>query len=129
MHFARSSCGEACYGQGRAYRRPSSGIVSKHSDKILQRLYGGDVMKVPAIDYLGSAPTRAAEVNGVTREFSGETTTYTVGSAPPSQKEWLEVLAGSTLSWLRALITSPTIVQGTSYVANPIQRLLIPRVG
>jgi fatty acid synthase subunit alpha, fungi type len=40
---------------------------------------------------------------------------------------WLEILAGSELSWLRALLTSTTIVQGHSYINNPIQRLLAPR--
>lgn len=45
----------------------------------------------------------------------------------PDVSSWLELLAGSGLTWLRALLTSSTIVQGTSYIDNPIQRLLAPR--
>ncbi|KAF7310888.1 Fatty acid synthase [Mycena chlorophos] len=42
---------------------------------------------------------------------------------------WLETLAGPELGWLRALTTSTTVVQGTSYIDNPIKRLLAPRTG
>jgi fatty acid synthase subunit alpha, fungi type len=41
----------------------------------------------------------------------------------------LEKLAGPDLTWLRALLTSVTIVQGTSYINNPIRRLLTPHRG
>jgi fatty acid synthase subunit beta len=48
-----------------------------------------------------------------------------VGAKPDAVPQ-LETLAGSQLTWSRALLTSPTIVQGTS---NPIRRLLAPRRG
>jgi fatty acid synthase subunit beta len=40
-------------------------------------------------------------------------------------------LAGSELNWLFALISSPTVVQGTSYVDNAllVRRILVPRAG
>ena len=41
----------------------------------------------------------------------------------------MDNLAGPHLSWLRALLTSSTIVRGSSYVDNPIRRLLAPRNG
>ena len=47
----------------------------------------------------------------------------------PDTNTWLENLAGPHLSWLRALLTSSTIVRGSSYVDNPIHRLLAPRTG
>ncbi|KAJ7745730.1 fatty acid synthase [Mycena metata] len=45
----------------------------------------------------------------------------------PNKAVWLETLAGPELSWLRALAGSKTIVQGTSYIDNPMRRLLIAR--
>lgn len=47
----------------------------------------------------------------------------------PDTSAWLETLSGAELSWLRALLTSKIIVQGTSYIENPLRRILAPRVG
>jgi fatty acid synthase subunit alpha, fungi type len=33
------------------------------------------------------------------------------------------------INWLRALLISPTIIQGSSYVDNPMRRLLAPHAG
>lgn len=105
------------------------GIVSNLADKVLERYYGGDVSKIPTIDYLGNEPSLSMPLKGAACEVRGETTTCTIGSNVPSSQEWLEALAGNKLSWLRAILTTPSIVQGTSYIANPIQRLFAPRAG
>jgi len=44
-------------------------------------------------------------------------------------ESWFRALAGSELNWLFALISSPTVVQGTSYVDNALRRILVPRAG
>lgn len=54
---------------------------------------------------------------------------HVLGAAVPDTSSWLETLAGPKLTWSRALLASPIIVQGTSYVDNPIRRLLSPRRG
>ena len=54
--------------------------------------------------------------------------TFHVPTPIPDASLWLENLAGPHLSWLRALPTS-TIARGSSYVDNPIRRLLAPRTG
>jgi fatty acid synthase subunit beta len=41
----------------------------------------------------------------------------------------LELLGGNKLNWLRALLTSNIVVQGTSYIDNPLRRILAPRAG
>ena len=96
---------------------------------MLERYYGGDASKIQTIDYLGSAPSRSVQLKNVAYEVNGDTVTYSIGSETPSSDEWLEALAGNKLSWLRATLTVPTVVQGTSYIANPIQRLFAPRAG
>ena len=35
--------------------------------------------------------------------------------------------SGSEFNWLFALISSPTVVQDTSYVDNALRRILVPR--
>ena len=101
----------------------NSTLISKLTD----RLYGGDKSKIPAIEYLSPSPRVAA--TAIASSVSGNTTTFTVGSTVPSSSEWLEAIAGPELSWLRAFLTSTTIVQGTAYLDNPIRRLFTPRSG
>jgi fatty acid synthase subunit alpha len=98
--------------------------------RLLERKYGGDVSTVPVIDYLAVEPKAVPEtLSGVVRTQNGSTVTFEFGSALPQTSAWLETLAGQKLGWLRALVTSTTIVQGTSYIDNPLRRILAPRVG
>ncbi|KAI5122922.1 hypothetical protein M0805_007600 [Coniferiporia weirii] len=104
-------------------------ITSQLSAKVLERYYNGDASRVPTIDYLGTAPSQLVIPAGVTSESDTTSTTYTIGTNVPQAEAWLEALAGSRLSWLRALLTTPSVVQGTSYVSNPLRRLFAPRAG
>ncbi|KAJ2887355.1 fatty acid synthase alpha subunit Lsd1, partial [Coemansia aciculifera] len=47
----------------------------------------------------------------------------------PELSEWLSILAGPTNSWLRALLTMPVIVKGSSYIDNYVRRVFCPRPG
>ncbi|KAF5337910.1 hypothetical protein D9758_013124 [Tetrapyrgos nigripes] len=96
-------------------------------NRLLDRKYGGDASKVPVIDYLADRPAHPAFPSLISRQTNDKEIVYKFGRQLPEASEWLDVLAGSELNWLHALISSPTIVQGTSYVNNPIHRLLIPR--
>ena len=93
------------------------------------KFYGGDAGKICTIDYLGAKPKALPQLTGIEKVEARNKTTYTLGESLPEPSAWLETLAGPNLSWLRALLTSVTIVQGTSYVSNPIHRLLAPRRG
>lgn len=105
-------------------------ITADLSKKLLERLYSGDESRVPQVDYLGAIPSVKSDLPCcVSAQVSGETTTFSIGSGVPDANEWLETLSGTRLSWLRALLTSPFIVQGSSYVDNPLRRLFAPRVG
>jgi fatty acid synthase subunit beta len=55
--------------------------------------------------------------------------TFKFGSKLPDTENWFRTLGGSELNWLFGLISSPTIVQGTSYVDNALRRILVPRAG
>jgi fatty acid synthase subunit beta len=43
----------------------------------------------------------------------------------PTADHWLQVLAGSE----HAIVRSEFVVQGTSYIVNPLRRVLVPCVG
>lgn len=96
-------------------------------EKILDRYYDGDVSRVPTIDYLAPPPTPRS--NLIKSLKAKGNLTFHVPTLVPDTGIWLENLAGPHLSWLRALLTSSTIVRGLSYVDNPIRRLLAPRAG
>lgn len=96
-------------------------------EKLLQTQYGGDTSKVPIVDYLGAHPASSSLPKYVTRNFKGDEIVYSIGSIIPDTAVWLETLAGPKLNWLRALLTSITVVQGSGYVDNPMCRLFAPR--
>ena len=54
---------------------------------------------------------------GVTKAETGDRVEYQLSSPLPETLAWLETLTGPT-------VALSTIVQGTSYIDNPIQRIL-----
>ncbi|KAF4614083.1 hypothetical protein D9613_007929 [Agrocybe pediades] len=98
--------------------------------RLLERKYAGDVSAVPTVDYLAVSPKSVPKVvDGVTRTDESSSSTFKIGSKVPETSAWLEALSGSELGWFRALLTSKIIMQGQSYVENPLRRILAPRVG
>lgn len=106
-------------------------ITSLLAQKLLERLYNGDASKVPVVDYLGPRPVALPQnitaTLGVQRTLSEKSITYNVGKSLPDTSLWLETLAGPRLDWIRALLISPVVVQGTAYIDNPVRRLFAPR--
>ena len=98
--------------------------------RLLERKYGGDKSAVPTIDYLAVQSKAVPKtLPGVTRTEVGNLVTFRFGSELPETESWYQSLAGSELNWLFGLISSPTVVQGTSYVDNALRRILVPRAG
>jgi hypothetical protein len=104
-------------------------INSSLINKLLECVYGGDTSEIPTIDYLSPQLETLPQLTGIGRIVGRDSVTYTLGDNLPDVSSWLETLAGPNLNWLGALLTSVTIVQGTSYINNPIRRLLVPRQG
>ncbi|KAF8271214.1 fatty acid synthase [Lactarius quietus] len=104
-------------------------VVSGLVANVLERYYDGDESKIPVIDYLGMAPTSTSPLSGVDVIRSDDEVNFTVSSAVPLTEDWLRFLAGSELNWWHASLTSEFVVQGTSYITNPLRRVLAPRHG
>ncbi|KAN0066591.1 fatty acid synthase alpha subunit Lsd1 [Thecaphora frezii] len=112
------------------------GIEASLIERVLSRYYGGDVDKVPVVEYLdrvAAAQPRSGSVDGaVPHEASVDgnvVKTYSADQALPKTTAvaWLRSLAGPCTSWLRALLCSPTVVRGQSIIDNPMLQLLAPR--
>ncbi|SPO24499.1 related to fatty acid synthase, beta and alpha chains [Ustilago trichophora] len=100
--------------------------------KVLAKYYDNDESKVPVADYVSSDPLAIEEADfyarsGIEASVEGNTKTLKIGSQVPETNEWLEVLATSRTSWLRALLRNVSVVQGKNYADNPMLRMLAPR--
>lgn len=103
------------------------GVTSSLVEKLLERYYDGDASKIPVVDYL--APEIAAPSHLIESTKEKNDLVFNVSEPVPEPSVWVENLAGPHLNWLRAILTSPTIVRGSSYVDNPLKRILTPRAG
>lgn len=104
-------------------------VVSGLVAKVLERYYGGDESKIPVIDYLGAKPASISPLSGVDVTRGDDEVKLCVSAAVPPTEDWLRFLAGSELNWWHASVTSAFVVQGTSYITNPLRRVLAPRPG
>ncbi len=100
--------------------------------KVLAKYYDNDESKVPFADYVSSDPLAIDETDfyarsGVDVSVEGSVKTLKLGNQVPDTKEWLEILATSRTSWLRALLRNVSVVQGKNYADNPMLRMLAPR--
>ena len=96
--------------------------------KILAKFYNNDESAVPSIDYIGAQPG-SPKKGLVSETVEGDVRTLQIGKNVPSIDDWLEVVAGPNVSWLRAALTSVNIVQGQGYLSNPFRRIFAPRAG
>jgi fatty acid synthase subunit alpha, fungi type len=104
-------------------------VVSGLTAKVLERYYGGDKSKVPAIDYLGVKPAPVPSPPGAHVLRTGGEAKLTPPISLPSAEHRLRALAVSELNWWHSIVRSEFVVQGTSYIANPLRRVLVPRAG
>jgi len=104
-------------------------VVSGLAARVLERYYDGDESKIPVVDYLGVKPAPISPLPDVNVLQSRTEAELTLSGAIPTTEHWLQVLAGSELNWWHAFVQSEFVVQGTSYIANPLRRILSPRVG
>ncbi|KAI6129042.1 hypothetical protein EDD16DRAFT_1516096, partial [Pisolithus croceorrhizus] len=104
-------------------------INAKLVDRLLALSYSGDLNEVPTIDYLAPEPEEPDVLEDVEVAGNSKRIIYKVGSDLPDVSDWLDLLSGSELNWLGALIRSRTIVQGSAYIDNPLRRALRPRAG
>ncbi|KAJ2774642.1 fatty acid synthase alpha subunit Lsd1, partial [Coemansia nantahalensis] len=108
------------------------GVYHGHIASLVDSLHGGDESSIPAVQYVGADPAPVALPAVVRMEQSESERVYWLPQDEdklPELDEWLQALAGPRKSWLRALLTTPQIVQGTTYAENHARQLMRPRPG
>ncbi|KAJ2487623.1 fatty acid synthase alpha subunit Lsd1 [Coemansia sp. RSA 2050] len=106
------------------------GVYHGHIAVLLSRNYGGDATSVPVVECIGAQPRPVALLESAKVLLTDSARTYQLPSVQaqlPDLDVWLDALAGPTNSWLRVLLATPVIVEGSSYVDNYIPRVLRPR--
>jgi fatty acid synthase subunit alpha len=100
--------------------------------KILETVYGGDESQVPTVGYIGGSAPRTTDIcveNGIHVQQIDDVFEYQISSQIPDFASWLECISGPSVGWLRALLTTPIVVQEKSFIDNPLKRLFAPRKG
>ena len=106
-------------------------IHEGHISKLLDDLYGGDILKVPVVEYFGGKqPVAAPKLAGVEVTTDGGVTSYKVGrTVLPDATAFLDALAGDKLLWMQAILLTDRVVQGKLHVPNPLHSILAPAPG
>ncbi|KAJ2223592.1 fatty acid synthase alpha subunit Lsd1, partial [Coemansia sp. RSA 485] len=112
-------------------------VYRSHVAALLQRLYGGDTSKVPVVECItsdiapGPGPGLPADPAVVKKDKDGKQMLSLPLDADklPSADQWLYTLAGKQPSWLFFLLTSQSLVKGTSLVENFVPRVMRARPG
>jgi fatty acid synthase subunit alpha len=107
-------------------------IENELVQKILETFYGGDESHVPTVDYIGGSaphPTNFCVEDEIHVQQTDRVFEYQIGSRIPDSASWLECIAGPSVGWLRAILTTPIVVQEKSFIDNPLKRLFAPRKG
>lgn len=101
-------------------------IYESHIESLKERYYKDTA--IPQIEYLGGQPISKSAI----KEASASTSehVFEIGTSNvPSEDNWLQAISGPKYNWLRALLTSPFIVQGKRFTDNPAKRIFRPRAG
>ncbi|KAI9247028.1 hypothetical protein BY458DRAFT_560469 [Sporodiniella umbellata] len=96
-------------------------IYNSHIESLKKRHYQN--MPIPKVQYLGGE----AIETGLEGTLEGTDRVYTTDAKPVDEDKWIQAIAGPEYTWLRALLTSPFIVQGKRFIDNPIKRIFRPR--
>ncbi|OMJ08649.1 Fatty acid synthase subunit alpha [Smittium culicis] len=107
-------------------------IYKGQIDYLIDRYYNGDLSKIPVVEYLSSKPFGSlvkAEAK-IEEQILEHSRVYKLSENTddiPETDSWLQTLSGNNPSWLRALIMSDVIYQGSKIVSNFTKRILRPR--
>lgn len=113
------------------------GIHNAHIQSLIRDVYSGAESNVPVVEYFGGRllleSEHDQEIDGLTVSQEETKTSYRLSSTPsaslPDTERWLQLLAGKTHSWRRALFTSEIFLQGHRFQTNPMRRVVAPTRG
>ncbi|ORZ20354.1 fatty acid synthase [Absidia repens] len=107
-------------------------IYNSHIASLKEKYYNNDESLIPEVEYLGGASNTANKLIAADSSSSPNEKIYYTGdsdAALPQDDDWFQTIAGVSFNWLRALVTSPFVVQNKNFSDNPLARILRPRAG
>lgn len=110
-------------------------VHNSHIKYLIKDVYGGDVSKVPVIEYFGGKLPEEVEidVDGLSISELPNKITYRLHTATnatlPDLPTWMSLLAGKSYSWRHAFFTAEVFIQGQAFQTNPMQRIFAPTPG
>jgi fatty acid synthase subunit beta len=112
------------------------GVHNGHITMLTKDLYAGDEKKIPVVEYFGGKLIEASDevsVDGLTVSEIDNKTIYRLsaasGTALPEVDNWMQILAGRSISWRHAFFTADVFVQGQRFQSNPMHRIFSPTPG
>ncbi|KAG1113283.1 hypothetical protein G6F42_014507 [Rhizopus arrhizus] len=99
-------------------------IYHSHINSLKERYYKNTA--IPKVEYLGGLPIEESCIQAVSADDS-ESVFEIDAENIPAENDWIQAIAGSSYNWLRALLTSPFIVQGKKFTENVVRRIFHPR--
>lgn len=112
------------------------GVHTGHISMLTKDLYAGDEKKIPVVEYFGGKLIEASDevsVEGLTvSEIDNKTIlrlSAASGTPLPDVDNWMQILAGRTISWRHAFFTADVFVQGQRFQTNPMHRIFAPTPG
>ena len=110
MHFSGTHCIKYSKVKDEPIKDLLGNITLQLIKQLLEHSYGGDADQIPTIDYLAPEPEEFEVPDDILVKKLSTSITYKVGNVLPDVSEWLKVLSGSELNWLKVLLTLETIV-------------------
>lgn len=114
------------------------GVHNGIIDSLLKDSYSGDSKKIPTVEVFGLLPTVSS--SEIEEKLESNTLIYrngtsvsykisTTESSLPSLNDWIELIVADKPGWLKALLSTDVIVQGTKHRSNQIRQLFAPIKG
>ncbi|KAJ2763262.1 fatty acid synthase alpha subunit Lsd1 [Coemansia sp. BCRC 34490] len=99
---------------------------------VLASVYSSDISSVPIEEYIGDEPCAIPVPDDVQAKYLPTKHIFELSndeSKVPDHNIWLQVLSSGRKDWLRQLLMSPVVVQGTACAPNPIRLVMRPQPG
>ncbi|KAI8973281.1 fatty acid synthase [Mycotypha africana] len=101
-------------------------IYNSHIESLKERYYKDT--PIPKIEYFGGASIAPSAITETSSNANERV--YELGDANlPFEEDWFQAISGPSFNWLRALLTSPFVVQGKRFGDNAAKRIFRPRAG
>ncbi|KAL3236466.1 tetrafunctional fatty acid synthase subunit FAS1 [Nakaseomyces bracarensis] len=99
------------------------GIHDGHTKMLLKDCYGGDVSKIPTVEYFGGEDPTEVEYSDIEKDAKKIILKANIDT---DESVWFKLLAGNKRNWRHAFFSTARVVQNSSYTENPARKVFRP---